>query len=116
MKNEYDWSESGRELLLVFELLVRGYGGAEKLAHDIEVSETFNKPTGYAQWDFKTTLFMLKNLNSMPIRNLSTLINKTPGAIAHKVRRLREKGLITNTYSFSANEFLTNNFYINQLK
>lgn len=112
MSERYEWSESGKELLLAFELLIHSYGGNEKLADCIQKYETFDRLPGYTQWDHKTTLLMLKNINRMSISKLSALLCKSPSAIQKKVARLKEKGLITTSYSFSAKEFLNNNYYL----
>jgi len=39
MSEQYQWTEGGKGLLLAFELLIREYGGRDKLASEIESEE-----------------------------------------------------------------------------
>lgn len=98
---EIPWTEEGRVLLLVFESLIKQYGGRLKLANEIEDGIIRSKVKKY-----KTSLsevrkgiryytpndeqFIIDNIDR-PHRHISAKLGRSTGAITKKILAIKKQ-------------------------
>ena len=89
-----EWSEGGRELLAIFNGLINNYGGAEKLANDIECEAAKSFIDGKnVYWTQAEVRYLRRNYMRMSYREVGKKVGKSEQAIHHKLAVLYDGGL-----------------------
>jgi len=97
----YRWSDSGKELLLAFEILIKYYGGNDKLAKEIQKEEILNTNQNSPYWTSLQESFLMDNHYKYSDEEMSLILKRSPGAIAFKIKTLRQSGKFQTNYGFN---------------
>lgn len=117
MKDQFPWTEGGKDLLLAFKLLINQYGGREKLINSIE-SETIKYiPNGKTMFGKRAAnrfskrdeLTIAKLYPTHTARSIAKKLNRTEEAIYSKIKIMTRHGLIKpNSKIYKRDSFLLN--------
>lgn len=92
-REPYPWSESGKELLLAFKMLIKQYGGSERLANAIEVEWMIERVSKHKNrpWTPDEEQFASKNAGQLSLSQIAARINRSPNAVYCKIIALTRK-------------------------
>lgn len=127
MNEQYEWSDSGKRLLLALELMAQNNGGMARLADMIETEwikspyRTYNLYAEKAEgdkrdWEYHEVEFLKANYYEMLLNDIAKRLGRSLGSVNMKLRamylrrELERKCSNRGTWTIKETVFLKNNF------